>query len=400
MTVRRLILAFTFFLVAAPACAMDFGYDAYVDFRLIVPGNERSWLDGGLGKLRYDASDGRFQFAGGVVQGYGRLTPEVEAVAVVRADQEQKDFILPLESYVRYRPVSTNPWRWSAKIGAFFPPFSLENTELGWTSYWTITPSAINSWVGDELRTIGGEGTLEWRNGSGTLSLLGSAYGWNDPAGVLMADRGWALDDVPTALFDEPRRPDATLILFHAPFPDTTPTFMEIDHRVGWYGGATWDDSDGWRAQVFRYDNDADPAAHKSDYFAWHTNFWDAGLSKTWREFTFLVQGLSGTTVIQPSPTFVSTTNFSAIYALIGWEMDDWRLATRLDEFRTHTDPGSPLSEDGYAVTSSASWLPKEWLRLSAEILYVDSKRDERFLVGLNPRQVVIQGQLSARVYL
>jgi hypothetical protein len=384
----------------APACAMDFDYDAYADFRLVAPGGERSWIDGGLGKLRYGSGNSYTQFAGAVVQGRALVTPELALVAVARASEDQKDFILPLETYLRYRPVSTTPWRWSAKLGAFFPPFSMENSEVGWTSYWTITPSAINSWVGDELRTIGGEGTLAWRNAAGTLSLVGAAYGWNDPAGVLMADRGWAMDDFPTALFDDPRRPDATLILFHAPYPDTTPIFLEIDHRVGWYGGTTWEGADGWRAQAFRYDNDADPAAHKEDYFAWHTDFWEGGVSKTWGEFTLLAQGMTGETIIQPAPAFTSTTRFSAVYALLGWERGDWRIAARIDDFRTHTAPGSPLSEDGYALTGDVSWLPKEWLRLSAEILYIDSKRNERSVVGLDPEQGETQAQLSARFYL
>src|SRR5258705_9405197 len=60
-----------------------------------------------------------------------------------------------------YRPVSTSAFRWSIKAGAFFPPISLENTEIGWTSPWTLTPSAINAWVGEELRTIGLEGRSE-----------------------------------------------------------------------------------------------------------------------------------------------------------------------------------------------------------------------------------------------
>jgi hypothetical protein len=394
----------TLFLIAllasAPAQAMDFGYDASVDFRLIAPGSERSWLDGGLGKLRYDTGDSSAQFAGAIAAGHVLLTPEVTAVAVVRADTEQKDFVLPLEAYVRYRPVSTSQWRWSTKFGAFIPPMSLENSELGWASYWTITPSAINSWIGDELRTIGGEGTLEWRHAAGTLSLTGSVYGWNDPAGVLMADRGWAMDDHPTALFDEPREPDATLILFHVPHPDTTPIFMEIDHRAGWYAGATWEDADQWKLQLFRYDNNGDPSAHRGDYFAWHTDFWDGGVSRSWNEFTFLAQGMTGETIIAPFPGFSANTHFSAAYALAGWERGDWRLAARFDAFRTHSDTGSSLSENGYALTGSASWLPKEWVRLSSELIYIDSKRNERVVVGLDPRQGETQFQLSARFYL
>lgn len=394
----RFALAAAFAIAAAPAQAIDFEYDGYADFRLIAPGSERSWLDGGLGKLRYGPEDSSLQFAAGIGEGRVLFTPELVAVAVLRADPSQSTFVMPMEAYLRYRPVSLTPWRWSVKAGAFFPPFSLENTEVGWTSYWTLTPSAINSWFGDELRTIGGEGTLEWRNDQGTLALVAALYGWNDPAGVLIANRGWTLDDRPTALFEEAREPDATLKLFHQP-PGSTAVFDEIDGRRGWYAGATWTDTDAWKLQIFRYDNDANPAAH-NEYFAWHTDFWDAGASKSWGNLTLLAQGLAGMTTIAPSPTFSSTTHFDSAYGLIGWEQDDWRLAARVDIFRTHNPHSSLLSENGQAVTFAASWLPRDWLRITGEVLYVDSTRDERLLDEIAANQAETQFQLSARFYL
>jgi hypothetical protein len=386
--------------LGAPARAVDVTFDGFTDFRLVAPADERSWIDGGLGKTRYGDSNFNFQFGDAYGQATVLFTPELIAVAVARADDTQKDFVLPMEGWLRYRPVSTTPWRWSVKAGAFFAPFSLENTEVGWTSHWTLTPSAINSWFGDELRTIGGEGTLEWRREEGTLSVIGSLFGWNDPAGVLMADRGWTLEDRPTALFDDVRLPDATLVMFGAPYPDSTVMFDEIDHRAGWYAGADWSDADDWRLQLFRYDNEADPAAHRNDYFAWRTDFWDVGFSKTWQDFTLLAQGLTGETIITPFPGFTSITEFDSAYGLLGWERDDWRVAARGDWFRTHTGGNAFFSEDGYALTFAATWVPKDWLRLTGEILYVDSSRDERTIEGLAPNQSDTQGQLSIRFYL
>ncbi|HEY2446164.1 MAG TPA: hypothetical protein VGI20_10530 [Rhizomicrobium sp.] len=384
----------------APARAVDFEYDGFADLRIVAPESERSWLDGGLGKLRYGADNSNFQFAGAVAQGSVLFTPEVSAIAVVRADSSQKYFVLPTEAYLRYRPVSTTPWLWSLKAGAFFPPFSLENTEVGWSSYWTLTPSAINSWFGDELRTIGGEGEVDWRSDEGTLSLTAALFGWNDPAGVMIADRGWAMDDRPTALFDDLRLPDATLILFGRKPPDTTLIFDEIDHRVSWYAGASWKSEDQWHVQLDRYDNEADSAAHDGDYFAWRTNFWSAGASKALGDFTLLAQGLAGTTVITPVPQFSSVTNFNSAYVLLGWERDEWRLAARGDLFRTHTGGNSLLSENGYSLTFAGSWLPKDWLRFTGEVLYIYSTRNEREIVGLTPNQSDVQLQLSARLYL
>ncbi|HEY3636776.1 MAG TPA: hypothetical protein VGK90_01395 [Rhizomicrobium sp.] len=53
-----------------------------------------------------------------------------------------------------------------------------------------------------------------------------------------------------------------------------------------------------------------------------------------------------------------------------------------------------------YALTFSASWLPKDWLRLTGEVLYIDSKRNEREIEGLAPDQCDAQAQLSLRLYL
>ena len=60
-----------------------------------------------------------------------------------------------LETYLRYDDAGAHDLSWSVKAGAFFPTISLENDDIGWASPYTLTPSAINSWIGDEMRTIG-----------------------------------------------------------------------------------------------------------------------------------------------------------------------------------------------------------------------------------------------------
>ena len=209
---RRLIFAAAL-LAVTPAQAAQWDFTGYADLRVVIPPEQdRSWLDGGLGKLRYGSGDSNLQFGGAVGQASVLITPELVAEAVGRVESNQATPVDLLEAYIRYRPVSTTAWRWSVKAGAFFAPFSLENTELGWSPYWTITSSAINSWFGEEFRTIGGEFDLEWRDQAGTLTMAASAFGLNEPAGVMMADRGWTLDDQPTGLFSKLRLPDATLL--------------------------------------------------------------------------------------------------------------------------------------------------------------------------------------------
>src|SRR5262249_60757069 len=90
---------------------------------------------------------------------------------------------------------------WSVKAGAFFPTISLENDDIGWTSPYTLTPSAINTWIGEELRTIGGEGNLRWRTPDlRTITFTASLFRGNDPARRLMARRWLAFGRPPHPL--------------------------------------------------------------------------------------------------------------------------------------------------------------------------------------------------------
>ena len=57
-----------------------------------------------------------------------------------------------------------------------------------------------------------------------------------------------------------------------------TAEFIEIDNRVGWYAGASWDEIGIGHLDILYYNNDADPTAETSQ-MAWETQFWNIGLS-------------------------------------------------------------------------------------------------------------------------
>jgi len=176
---RTLALVGALVLCTSQSRAVDFSYNLFADARLVVPPGDGSYLDGGLGKLHFGENDGTpsVHFAEALAEGRVQITPELVAVATGRFDPNYGPAVDLLEAWVRYRPASTSEWLWSIKAGAFFPPLSLENEEIGWTSFWTITPSAINSWVGSEIRIIGTEGTVQWRRHSGTVTLIGGIFG-------------------------------------------------------------------------------------------------------------------------------------------------------------------------------------------------------------------------------
>jgi hypothetical protein len=406
-----LAASFVFGSFAGPARAeQDFGalgVSGYADFRIIAPPSETAWLNGGLSKFRYGDNEGNFRFAEAVVQGDLKLGSNFSAVAVVRGEPEQRTGIDLLEGYVSWHPTADGPVSWSVKTGAFFPTISLENDDLGWTSPYTLTPSAINGWIGAELRTIGSEAIVRYDTGGfGTVSLTAASTCCNDPAGILMADRGWAMDDRPAGIFSDQRLPDATLKLFHQPVPERTPMFDEIDGRPGWYAGLTWQMAGIGKITALRYDNEGDPNKVSGEYGAWDTRFWSYGARTGWDDLVLIAQGLQGQTVIGSrfglSYTFFQSAFLLASYDLAGVGAEDWRASLRGDVFQTRHPAATPsvLNEDGHAATLSVSWQHFDWLRLTGEMIAMQSRRNEYLLDGF-PTAALSQQQfqLSARFF-
>ena len=65
----------------------------------------------------------------------------------------------------------------------------------------SITPSAINSWIGEEVRPVAAEGTLAATLGEHKLRATAALMAANDTAGTLLTFRGWALHDRTTLAF-------------------------------------------------------------------------------------------------------------------------------------------------------------------------------------------------------
>ncbi|MEA2742614.1 MAG: hypothetical protein QOG25_985 [Acetobacteraceae bacterium] len=386
------------------ARAQDLRLDGMLDLRLFHPSDQRSNLDGGLGKTERGSGD-RASAVGADVEaltlrGVAGITPEFRLIGEVRSDPRQRTALDVLDAYAVWRPVSTTRWRWSVKGGVFFAPISLENDGIGWTSPWTLTPSAINSWVGDELRTLGTEGKLEWRGDVDHIEATAAVYGWNQPAGAALEDRGWTFNGTPLGLLDHIRLSDVPGQPGQPPDRSYSNEFRQLDHTPGWYAALAWDRPDIGRLQLLRYDNMADPSANDHE-FGWRTRFWSLGFSTEVGELVVLAQAMIGSTVIVPAPAFVSTTYFYAGYVLVGWERQNWRYAVRLDQFGTNeVQPGPDFgtSEHGTAVTAAITWSPAKWIRVTGEVLEVDSWRAQRLLFGKSPRARETQAQLGVRL--
>jgi hypothetical protein len=386
------------------ASAADFGdleLNAFADYRLVAPAEERSFADGGLGKTRFGGGGFDGHYGVGGVTGSYLLLPDLRLVGDAQFLTAGENSIDLVEAYLRYRPVSTSRLRYSIKAGEFFPPVSLENQGVGWTSPYTLTPSAINSWIGEEVRTIGTEGTLEWRGDEETISVGAALFGDNEPAGALLADRGWAFDDQVYGIGSELRMPD----VFATRLGDATPyrynAFEQIDGNVGYYADASWQSRAWGKLALMHYDNEADPAADApDDVYAWHTRFWSLGGETHVGPVELIGQVMTGRTVVTPAASYI--TDFQAGYVLASMTFGDWQPALRFDLFGTQQRPTAYPSQDsehGNAVTLALNWRPRDWLRITAEVLRVDSWRLQRLDEGLAPRAVDTQGQLAVRVF-
>jgi hypothetical protein len=367
-------------------------------------GDDRSWLDGGLGKVRFGAGSADPQPAAALAMAWQLAPAWLVSTQLQYQDGQRRPFGV-LDAWVRWRPVSTTPWRWSVKAGAFFPPISLENDGIGWTSPLTLTPSAINSWVGEELRATGTEFALEHRSATATWRGIAAAFDHNDPAGDLLASRGWAMGDMTSALDAELREPDVYAASARVPAPVVFKPFTEIDHRIGWYGGLSREGAGGSLLSVLRYDNRGDPTAWEwqgaRKVFAWHTRFWSAAARGQVGEVQWLAQAMDGATAFEPRKGLYLDTKFSAAYVLASWERGHWQPALRFDLFRAQQLPETleaPLGEHGNAITAALNWRPREGLRITGELLRIGSTRDQRALEGLSPRQSGLQAQVGVRV--
>lgn len=395
-------------LLCGTANAQDARLEGLLDLRVVIPSDQESNLNGGLGKTRWGTDTGvavQPELGAAVLRGTAQVTPDILLVGEIRSDTQQKTALDIIDAFARWRPVSTTRWRWSVKAGGFFPPVSLENTGIGWTPEWTLTPSAINAWVGDELRIIGSEVMLEWRGDVDHFEVYGSVYGWNQPAGVAMADRGWTFDDQPIGLLDHMRLPDVVAEAHTTPGQPYgalySDEFRQISGSPGWYAGMAWQRPDFGRVAVLRYDNMADPSAHDDGEFAWHTKFWSLSGSTELGRVVLLAQGMVGSTMIAPAPSYVSTTDFWGAYLLTGYESGRWRYALRFDEFGTsaqHPGAGVSTSEHGVALTAAVTWSARAWLKIVGEVLCADYWRAQRTLDDLPPHATETQAQLAVRL--
>ena len=398
----RLALALTLAVLLAPGAHAATDWEASLDLRLVASDAEPPFMDGGLGTLRYGTDDsglqlGRARLA--LTQSLGEVW-SLHLDASMFDDKDRSPVGLT-EGYLLFRPYPRAGYRFRLKAGAFYAPISLENRASGWESPYTLSYSAIDTWLAAEVRTLGVEGTLDWlgtRSGHDfDLGLTGGVFGWNEGAGAVLANDGFSLSDRQTPVFGRVGQP-------HVPPLFGAEPFLQIDHREGVYGGVEARYLDRLVVRALHYDNRADPT--QMDYAAyapaWNTRFDSLGarleLDGGW---TAVAQWLDGTTSIAPEGEWMSWP-FRAEYALVAKTLGRSTLSARYDVFSVESIGAEGYgAQQGHAVT--AAWMldvDAHW-RLALEWLRVRSSSYNREDLGYGPGLLTeTQLQLSVRYAL
>lgn len=389
-------------LAATVAGAIEWRLQTRVDLRFFASDAEQVWLDEGLDKLRFGDGDEPVALGAILADVAVRFAPTVSARATVAIHDDVDGAVDPTEAFVELSPVPRSAFRFRGRIGAFYPPGTLENRGLAWTSPFTLSFSAIDSWYAEELRVVGAEATLErmgrFASSSHDLALSVGAFRYNDPAGAILSWRGWALHDRQTGLFE--RLPLAPLPnfgedgLYYPVQGAFDEPFVELDGRTGWYAAGEWGYLDRSVVRALHYDNRGDPTVVDKGQWAWCTRFDRLGWRLRLGERTDVVaQALAGSTRMDGFDGPLVDNEFAAASILVSRSWEAHRASVRYDRFEVEdldTTPDDPNDEEGDAWT--AAWQvtpPKRWfprsagtLQLVAELLHVRSRREARELFG------------------
>lgn len=400
-----------------PAAASDarlftpdtFEFDG--DVRLVAADGEKSWVDGGYGKLR-SGSDGDF-----------RVQPQVGNVSLVWKPQlswsvgavvvgsiqggERTDAGLS-QAYLTYRPMrSSGGVALSARAGLMWPPVSLEHEGADWHVKDSITPSAINSWIGEEVRPIAAEASIETSLGPHKLRATAAIFAANDTAGTLLTFRGWALHDRTTLAFrSQPLPPLGPFAGLQAPYTHPLSDLHRgFADRPGYYAKIAWAPPIPVRVELFHYDNRADPQtvtpAHE---WGWRTRFDDAGLVADLGSGAELkAQALQGRTrmgFVMDGHRFVDD-RFRSAYAMLTRPFGKVGLAVRAEAFDTRNNGSiwtDEYDEHGWSAMLAAK---RQWGRVTAlaELLHVWSDMPAREYEAEPERQRQTQVQLEVRMH-
>jgi hypothetical protein len=326
-----------------------------------------SWLDGGWGRL--EAGGNRDELLADAHLG---VTWRSEHFGAHASGAATNDHAGVVEAYVEAR-AELGLDEVQLRGGQFFLPTSRENKDELWQSPYTMAFSALNSWIGEEVRPIGVD--LQYRHitSAGRAITAGAtAFRGNDTMGTLLGWRGWSIGNR-LGTYNErlPLPPLASLDRFFVRQGHGTRAFGEdLDGRTGYSARLRYALPERASVQYTYLDNRGDRALHGDDY-AWATSFHLLGAEAGNRDrFTIAAEYMRGTTAMGLSRTAFVDADFYAAYLLLSQKIGRNRFSGRYESFNTAERDFSlaePNEEHGRAWTFTWLYDLREHVRVGAE---------------------------------
>jgi len=386
--------------LAPDRAAADIGGDSlrgYIDVRAAFADGPRSWINGGYGKTAYSGDDD----AGGAdvdfshlaaIEWRPQLTWNLDAHMHAQIEPHQTNAIDLVEAYFSYRAQPRDGWRLGARAGLMYPPVSLEHDGPAWSATATLTPSAINTWIGEEVIVVGLEGTARRAFGAQEVGVTLGAFGYNDTSGTLLSVRGWAFHDILGTAFGDFPLPQGDDTLPFAQAPESEPV-RELDDRVGFYGRLSWKPAPSVTLDALHYDNAGDRMSNQDGQWSWETRFTNVGLRAALGANTHLLaQAMVGQTIFGPRRSgrgYRVDMDFAAAYAMLTHELDRHTLSGRIDYFSTRDKrmESNRYDEEGFALTGAYAFAVTGDITLALEALHIKSDRPYLEESGLEREQ-------------
>lgn len=348
----------------------------YVAMRGVNTTGPASWLERGWGRLE---SGGDRAALFGTAQLGLEWTPnehfDLHVSGVGRHDALGTDAGI-VEAYVDAR-TEFGLDAVQLRAGQFFLPTSRENKDELWTSPYTVSFSALNSWIGEEVRPIGID--LQYRHTTSrghTLSAAATAFRGNDSMGALLAWRGWAVSNR-LSTYNE-LLPLPPLAFFPLQRTDGTKPFgSDLDGRTGYSARVRYAVPQRGNVQYTFLDNRGDRELHRGEY-AWATKFHLLGVELGDPDRLVLAgEYMQGSTTMGHGPVYVDA-DFFAAYLLVSGKRGRNRVSARYELFNTEEQDFSlaELNEEN-GRTWTLTWMfdVNTPLRVAAELTQVVGDR-------------------------
>lgn len=402
---------------ASPSAASDLRlltpdtFELSGDLRLVAINGEKNWLDGGFGKLRA-GSDGELRvlpaFGNANLVWHPQLTWSLSAIIDASLQGGERTQAGLSQAYLAFRPMrGSSGTSWSMRAGLMWPPVSLEHEGDDWHVAESITPSAINSWIGEEVRPVAVEGSLTGHLGGQKLRATAAVFAANDTSGTLLTFRGWALHDRTTLAFNRwPLPPlEGMISLIQAPYTHPLIDIHEgFARHPGYYAKISWQPPLPVRLEIFRYDNRANPTDVNANMeWGWRTQFDNLGLVSHFAGLDLKAQALDGRTRMgfaMNGRRWVDN-RFRSAFVLATKSFGRFGISARAELFDTHNQGsivGDDYDETGWSTMIAGKHEWKHWTGL-VELLHVSSRRSDRQDFGIAPRQGQTQLQAEIRMH-